>query len=212
MTSVLRIISIDDHPAITEALTRVAEQCDDLEMVGTFSSIESVPRPYRAAGAVADLAIVDLSLPGAGGIAGIATVVGWGLVVVAFTATANDQTARDVLDAGASAVVSKVVDTAHVLDAARRAARGERFTLGIDLANQIVVAPTPAEEYLLRCITTETRSSVLASKTGVSIATVDNRISVLYDKVGFHQTDRTRAKLAEWARHNGYRPTTSGGR
>jgi DNA-binding NarL/FixJ family response regulator len=209
MTSVLRIISIDDHPAITEALTRVAEQCDDLEMVGTFSSIESVPRPYRAPGAVADLAIVDLSLPGAGGIAGIATVVAWGLIVVAFTATANDQTARDVLDAGASAVVSKVVDTAQVLDAARRAARGERFTLGIDLASQIIVAPTPAEEYLLRCITTETRSSVLASKTGVSIATVDNRISVLYDKVGLHQTDRTRAKLAEWARHNGYRPTAS---
>jgi DNA-binding NarL/FixJ family response regulator len=210
MTPVLRIISIDDHPAITDSLMRAAEQCEHLEMVGTFSSIESVPRPYRAAGAVADLAVLDLSLPGVGGITGVRTVVSWGLVVVAFTATANEQTARDVLDAGASAVVSKVVDTAQVLDAARRAARGERFTLGIDIANQIVVAPTPAEEFLLRCITTETRSSVLAIKTGVSIATVDNRISVLYDKVGLHQTDRTRAKLAEWARHHGYLSATPG--
>jgi DNA-binding NarL/FixJ family response regulator len=210
MTSTLRIISIDDHPAITDALSRMADQCDDLEMVGTFSSIESVPRPYRTAGDFTDLAIVDLSLPGAGGIAGITTVVGWGLVVVAFTATANEQTARDVLDAGASAVVSKVVDTAQVLDAARRAFRGERFTLGIEIANQIVIAPTPAEEYLLRCLSSETRSSVLAARTGVSIATVDNRISVLYDKVGLRQTDRTRAKLADWARDHGYMSTVQG--
>jgi DNA-binding NarL/FixJ family response regulator len=203
---VLRIISIDDHPAITDALARVAEQCDDLEMVGTFNSIESVPRPFRTAGAVADLAIVDLSLPGAGGIAGITTVVSWGLVVVAFTATANEQTARDVLDAGASAVVSKRFETSQVLDAARRAARGERFTLGIDVASLFLVSPTPAEEYLLRCIATDTRSRVLADRTGVSIATVDNRISVLYDKVGLHQTDRTRAKLADWARQHGYVP------
>jgi DNA-binding NarL/FixJ family response regulator len=200
----LRIISIDDHPAITDALARVAEQSDDLEVVGTFNSIESVPRPYRSAGAVADLAIVDLSLPGAGGIAGITTVVGWGLTVVAFTATANEQTARDVLDAGASAVVSKVVDTAQVLDAARRAWRGERFTLGIDMSDTVRTPLTPAEGFLLRCITSDTRSRALATRTGVSIATVDNRISALYDKVGLHQTDRTRTKLAEWARRHGY--------
>jgi DNA-binding NarL/FixJ family response regulator len=211
VTSVLRIISIDDHPAITDALSRVAEQCDDLEVVGTFNSIESVPRPYRLAGAVADLAIVDLSLPGAGGVAGITTVVGWGFIVVAFTAMANEQTARDVLDAGASAVVSKAVNTTQVLDAARRAARGERFTLGIDVDDQIAIPLTPAEEFLLRCITIDTRSSVLAARTGVSIATVDNRISVLYDKVGLHQTDRTRAKLAEWARLHGYTSAESVG-
>jgi DNA-binding NarL/FixJ family response regulator len=211
VTSVLRIISIDDHPAITDALSRVAEQCDDLEVVGTFNSIESVPRPYRLAGEVADLAIVDLSLPGAGGVAGIMTVVGWGFTVVAFTAMANEQTARDVLDAGASAVVSKAVNTTQVLDAARRAARGERFTLGIDVDDQMAVPLTPAEEFLLRCITIDTRSSVLAARTGVSIATVDNRISVLYDKVGLHQTDRTRAKLAEWARSHGYTSAESAG-
>lgn len=204
MSEVIRFISIDDHPAISEALGRVAEQYDDLEMVGSFRSIESVPRPCRIPGAVADLAIVDLSLPGVSGVAGIRAVAGWGLRVVAFTATAHERTAHDVLDAGAAAVVGKSVSTLEVLDAVRRVMSGDRFTVGVEPVPQLIADLTPAEEFLIRCLTTESRSTALARLTGVSEATVDNRISTLYDKAGLVATDRTRARLANWAEARGY--------
>ncbi len=200
----MRFISIDDHPTISDALRQAAEAYDDVQMVGAFRSIESVPKPARARGVVADVVILDLSLPGTGGMSGVETAAGWGLDVIVFSATAHDRVAREALQRGAKAFVGKSLPTAQVLDAVRRVAQGEVFIDGVESTIGPIVDLTAAEDQLLRLMATETRSATLAELTGVSPATVDNRISILYDKIGLDDDERSRSRLGAWARRNGY--------
>ncbi len=199
-----RFISIDDHPTISEALLRASESYDDLEMVGSFRSIESVPNPLRIPRELTDVAVVDLTLPGVRGLDGVAAVVGWGLDVVVFSATAHERVAREALRRGARGFIGKSAPTVEVLDAIRRASRGDRFIVDVESTPGPVVDLTASEEHLLRHLSSETRSAALAAVLGISPATVDNRIWSLYDKVGLEGNDRTRPRLASWAAENGF--------
>ena len=46
----VRFVSIDDHPSISDALRQASAGYDDLEMIGSFTSVSSVPNPLRAPG------------------------------------------------------------------------------------------------------------------------------------------------------------------
>ena len=92
----IRFICIDDHPVISDAIGRAAADYDDLELLGAFTSIESVPKPLRSPDNF-DVALLDLSLPGAAGIDGVRAVVAWGVKVLVYTATAGSRHAEMVL-------------------------------------------------------------------------------------------------------------------
>jgi DNA-binding NarL/FixJ family response regulator len=202
----IRFISIDDHPSISDSLERSAADYDDLEMVGTFNSIESVPKPIRVPGEFVDLAVLDLNLPGTGGYSGVETVAGWGMAVLVFSANTSHRTATECLQCGAAGFVTKSVPTLQVLDAIRAVGRGEQIVLGT-AATPAIAARAPlstGDERLLEALTSETRSKDLAARLHLSPRTVDNLITDLYWKVGLEGSDRSRAGLRDWARRNGY--------
>ncbi len=199
----IRFISIDDHPVISEAIGRAAERFDDVEMIGTFTSIESVPKPMRSPEAC-DVAVLDLSLPGSGGLEGVRIVRGWGVNVLVFSAASNARHAEQSLAAGATGFVSKSAATAQVLDAVRAVADGRRVTIGLESEEPPRAGLTRADRRLLDALTIDTRSRALGQRLDLSVGTVDNMIAQLYWKVGLDGPRRSRAALRDWARANGH--------
>ncbi len=205
LSAVIRFISIDDHPTISDAVGTAAKDFDDLEMVANFSSISAVPKPMRTPGAFAEVALLDLSLPGPiGWLEAVETVVSWGFLVLVFSGNSHQRIAQQVIAAGAHGFVGKSVETVQVLEAIRAVARGECPMVGCTVTRGPIVDLTPAEEQLLEMLPEETRSAELAHRVGVTAGAIDNRITELYDKVGLIDHDRTRARLGVWARDNGF--------
>jgi two-component system response regulator DesR len=199
----IRFVCIDDHPVISDAIGRAAADCDDLELLGAFTSIESVPKPLRSPDTF-DVALLDLSLPGLAGIDGVRAVVGWGVRVLVYTATAGSRHAETVLAAGGAGFVAKSATTSQVLDSIRAVARGERVTVGLEAPDAPFSRLTDADRRLLDALTEQTRSKDLARELFLSPGTVDNLIAQLYWKLGLEESQRTRASLRDWARRNGY--------
>lgn len=199
----IRFISIDDHPSISEALGQVARDYDDVEMVASFTSIASVPRPFQEPGVLVDVALLDLNLPGTTGLSGLEAVSRWGLLTLVFSATAQARIAAEALDAGAAGFISKSLPTRQVLDGIRAVARGERVVAGVEVAVDSARL-TLAEERLLVALVDESRSKALAERLSLSPRTIDNTVAELYLKLGLEGSSRTRAALRDWARDNGY--------
>ncbi len=202
-TGRIRFISIDDHPSISEALGQVALDEGDLEMVASFTSIASVPRPFQQPGVLVDVVLLDLNLPGTTGFSGLRSVAAWGVLTVVFLASAQERVAAEALEAGAAGFVSKSLPTRQVLDGVRAVARGERFVAGVEAAS-FSARLTVAEERLMEALVDESRSKALAERLNLSPRTIDNTITELYLKLGLEGSSRTRAALRDWARANGY--------
>jgi DNA-binding NarL/FixJ family response regulator len=205
----MRFITIDDHPSIAEALERTARDYDDVEMIGGFTSIESVPKPLRSAGAMVDVVVLDLNLPGTAGFDAVRAVADWGLPVLVFSANTTARVARSCLDHGAAGFVSKSASTTQVLDAVRAVHRGERVMVGAEVASTAVDL-SPGDERLLVALTAHSHSRDLADELGLSPKTVDNLIADLYWKIGLDGAERSRAGLRDWARRHGYGDPTGG--
>lgn len=198
----IRIISVDDHPAISDALRSASERVDDLDLVGSFTSMEAVPVPLRRRDFV-DVVLLDLNLPGLKGTDAVRTAAGWGVPVLVFSASAQRRVADDAIAAGARGFVGKSATTAQLFDAIRAVHRGTRCIQGIDDMPQPTVRLTDSETHLLRFLCIDTRSRELAAHMGVSPRTIDNMVTELYRKLGFGEADRSRASLRDWARAHG---------
>jgi two-component system invasion response regulator UvrY len=203
-----RFVSIDDHPVISDAIGQAAAAYDDLEMVGTFASLEAVPKPLRSPDRF-DVALLDLRLPGLAGTPAVANVVEWGVQVLVYSAAATTRQAEQVFLAGAAGFVSKSAPTLQVLDAIRAVSRGERVSVGLVSPGGSLADLSPADHRLLGALTDKSRSKDLARELGLSPRTIDNMITQLYWKLGLEQSQRSRASLREWAQQNGYEAATS---
>jgi DNA-binding NarL/FixJ family response regulator len=199
----VRFLTIDDHPAIVEALGGAARARGDLEQIGGFTSVEAVPVPLRSADSLVDVVVVDLNLPGVAGFDAVDAVAGWGPPVLVFSANSSARVAATCAEHGARGFASKSVPTDRVLDAVLAVSRGERVVVGTEDAGA-AVRLTPRDEDVLAALVDRTHSRDLAEHLGLSPKTVDNLIAGLYWKIGLEGADRSRAGLRDWARRNGY--------
>lgn len=200
----IRIISVDDHPVISDAIRAACETAPDLTYVAGFSSLDAVPGPFRSADLI-DVVVLDLSLNGTRGIAAVEAVAAWGVKILVFSATAQALVARDALEHGAHGFVNKAMSTEHALDGVRAVWRGERPMLGVDAPPEAAKRLTQAQETLVRAMCAHgTQSAALATEMGVRPATIDNMVNDLYNELHLEGTQRNRAALVKWGNDHGY--------
>ena len=111
------ILLIDDDPAILRLLTRFFEG-QDWETAQALSAEDGI-RAWEARHP--DLVLLDLNLPGLGGLDALAVLVSRGATVVMLTGAAELDTAVEAMQIGAEGFLPKPVNFAHLLAAANRA-------------------------------------------------------------------------------------------
>jgi len=205
----IRILLADDHAVLRAGLRVLIDAQPDMEVVGEASSGAEVASRCLALGP--DLVLMDLSMPGGGGIAATLDVRRECPQARVLVLTMHDDPAylRSVLAAGASGYVLKQAADTELLAAIRTTARGETY-LAPSLAGSVVQellgrrsrkgqSETPAlserEQEVLRLVAQGHTNQEVANHLCLSVKTVETYRARLMDKLGL----KSRADLVRYA-------------
>ncbi|MFQ5889558.1 MAG: response regulator [Gemmatimonadota bacterium] len=127
MAERVRVLLADDHAVLRAGLAALIEAEPDLEVVGEAGDGEEAVDKARKLGP--DVVVMDLSMPGMGGLEATRRIAALdlGARVLVLTAHAEETYLFPVLDAGGSGYVTKTRADTDLLRAIREVARGEVF-------------------------------------------------------------------------------------
>lgn len=123
----IRVLLADDHEVVRAGLRLLVEAQIDMEVVGEAASGEEAVSSVRAL--QPDVAVIDLTMPGIGGLGAARTLRddGGRTKVVVLTRHEDNAYVRELMAAGTCAYVLKHSGSAELLEAIRSAARNERY-------------------------------------------------------------------------------------
>lgn len=201
----IRVLLVDDHPALRAGLQSMLAFAEDLEVVGSAAGgregVELAARTHP------HVVLMDLDMPDLDGAAATRAILAADAVVrvVVLTSFGDRPRILEALDAGAIGYLLKDAEPEEVVRAVRAAANGDapldpraaREVLGA----QRETAPdlTEREREILGLVAAGHANKVIALRLGISHKTVRNTLSGACRKIG--ATDRTQAAL--WAQRTG---------
>lgn len=209
----IRVLVVDDHPTFRRGLGALLASLPDVELVGEAADGEAAVE--RAAALTPDVVVMDLDMPGVGGIEATRRIVTAqpGVAVLVLTMLDEDESVFAAMRAGARGYVVKGADTDDVLRALESVARGDAV-FGPAVASRVLsylTRPLSARDPLMFPELTDREREVLehmarglsnneiARKLFVSPKTVRNHVSNVFTKL--QVTDR--AEAVERARRAG---------
>src|SRR5437762_5421241 len=209
MTEKITIIIADDHALVRQGVRTFLDVQPDLTVAGEADSGETAVR--MAAELVPDVALMDLVMPGIGGVEATRQVkqVSPHTQVIVLTSYHEDEYIFPALRAGALSYVLKDVGPDELADTIRMAARGESV-LHPRVAARVVQEVRGArrdtpnlftdlsdrELEVLRLIADGLSNAEIAIKLVISEKTVKGHVSNILGKL--HMMDRTQAAVYAW--------------
>jgi DNA-binding NarL/FixJ family response regulator len=187
---VSRIVVVDDHPIFRKGLVAllrasghdvVGEASDGLEAVAVVLAEDP------------DVVLMDLGLPGLGGIEATARITAErpGVRVVVITLFDDEASVRRALEAGAQAYVVKQASPDHILNAIDAALAGVRWLgTGVPLPGfgtperDAIPGLTPREAAVADLLARGLANPAIAERLGLSTKTVANYVSTVLLKIG----------------------------
>jgi len=123
----IKVLLVDDHAVLRAGLTALMEAEGDLQVVGEASNGEDAIELARTLRP--DVVIMDLSMPGLGGLEATRRIsaLELGVKILVLTAHAEEEYLFPVLDAGGSGYVTKTRADDDLINAVREVSRGEVF-------------------------------------------------------------------------------------
>jgi DNA-binding NarL/FixJ family response regulator len=201
----LRVLVVDDHPTFRRGLGALLASLPDVELVGEAADGEAAVE--RARDLAPDVVVMDLDMPGLGGVEATRRIVAArpSVAVLVLTMLDEDESVFAAMRAGARGYVVKGADTDDVLRALESVARGDAV-FGPTVASRVLsylTRPLSARDPLLFPELTDREREVLelmarglsngeiARKLVVSPKTVRNHVSNVFTKL--QVTDRSEA-------------------
>jgi DNA-binding NarL/FixJ family response regulator len=122
---VIRVLVVDDHPILNAGVQALVHSQDDLELAGSAPDGETGILLARSQ--CPDVIVMDVSMPGMGGIAATRVIIleHPSMRVLMLTWHANQETVRSALDAGATGYLLKDANHQVLLEAIRAVTHGE---------------------------------------------------------------------------------------
>jgi len=221
---VIRVLVVDDHPLVRQGLRSLVDQAEGIVVV------EEAADGERGVAAAAlhrpDVVLMDLSMPGIGGVEATRRVVAAdpSVHVVVLTSVPDASSVREALAAGAVGYLLKDAEPATVVAGVRAAAAGgapldpraarallpDRSTPDDPTRTPATPAPAPdpgpvplvsgREAEVLRLLARGLANKQIGTELGISERTVKAHVGSVFRRIGV--ADRTSAAL--WARDNGY--------
>ena len=186
----IRILIVDDHPVVRAGLRAVLESQDDFEVVGEASTGEEGVK--RAAFDEPDLVLMDLQMPGGGGVGATRAIVALSPAprVMILTTYATDADILAALDAGAVGYLLKDAPPDVLFSSVRTASEGE-MTLAPAVASKLVErvrqpaqdALTSRELEVLELVAQGLGNKAVANQLHISEATVKTHLVHTFTKL-----------------------------
>jgi len=202
---VIRVLVVDDHAVIRDGIAAILEPHDDLVVVGEAADGETAVR--LALELRPDVVLMDLRMPGVDGASATERITALTPPprVLVLTTYDTDADITRAMAAGAIGYVLKDIPRAGLLDAIRRAHRGEAV-LAPSVATKLVrqqhtVRPSALSERereVLTLVATGATNRDIAAALAVSEATVKTYLTRVFAKL--EVGDRTAAVTAALAR------------
>ena len=191
----MTILLVDDHAIVRDGLKRLLAPLDLGEVLEAANGREAlaIARARRP-----DLVILDLNLPGLGGLELLGRLIQLeARRVLVLSMHAEPLYAKRALEAGAAGYVTKNVSPDELLVAVRRVAAGGRY-VEAEIAQALAVQGaeasqsfdnlTPRELEIMRLLATGASLAEIADAVGVGYKTVANACSLIKSKLGVSRT------------------------
>lgn len=209
MIDKISLLITDDHALVRQGIRAFLELQPDLNVIGEAGSGEEAVR--MAAELVPDVVLMDLVMPGIGGVEATRQVkqVSPHSQIIVLTSYHEDEYIFPALRAGALSYVLKDVGPDELADTVRKAARGESV-LHPRVASRVVeelrgtrrdmpnlfTDLSDRELDVLRLIADGLSNAEIADKLIISEKTVKGHVSNILGKL--HMMDRTQAAVYAW--------------
>lgn len=194
----IRVFIADDHKVIRDGLKLIFSQTPDLEVSGTADNAEEVI--HRADSEKWDVLILDIDMPGCGGLAAIDRLKALSpkLKIIVFTMYDERSYARTVFQAGADGFLSKDRSPEELIEAIRKVAHGGRY-ITPSLAEHLLETDAQAQSephlalsqreltILLQLAKGKTQKDMAVSL-NISASTIASHVQNIKRKLGFSTT------------------------
>lgn len=204
--SKIRVLVVDDHPLMREALTAAIDDEPDMEVVG--EAADGSAAVAQAQQLQPDVTVMDLFMPTCSGLEAMAQIqrAQPGARVLALTSSQDDAMLAAALEAGALGYLVKDSPRTEILHAIREVSQGNAFfppyiaSKLARLSSAHKTAPeaevdmlTPRERDVLAHIAQGASNKQIAEQLGLSESTVRTHVQHILDKL--HLENRNQAIL-----------------
>jgi len=185
---VIRLVVVDDHPAIAAAIGAAVRGRDDIALVATASTAFEAPEVVAAANP--DVVVCDLWLDGQpGGLDVLAQIVAGGTRaprVLVLSGFDQPSFLRAAFEGGAAGYVSKAAPVDEIVDAILAVAAGEsRFPdVTLRALRDAPRRPSGRELAAIRLLAQGSSNDEIAVGLGISIKTVESHFRRLFGRYG----------------------------
>ena len=211
------LILVDDHKMLRKGIasyiaensdwkvTKEAESLADVKKIASFLYSCTSPFKNSCEDENITVAVVDLQLKGSeeekfGGFEAVKELATVGIPSIIFTSHDTGACIEQAMSAevGAKGFVSKLSDEKMLLDAINAVAKGKTF-IQPDLVTSFMETRsllsmlTKRETQVVRLLQENLSNEEIAEKLGIKITTLENYLSIIYDKIGC----RDKRKLIE---------------
>lgn len=192
----IRIILVDDHDLFRAGVQRILREQDDLVVVGEYATGEAALDAVRKD--PPDLVLMDINMPGIGGIEATRKIVQHApqVRVIAVTVHSEEPFPNQLLDAGARGYLSKGCSADEMLAAIKTVMRGQHYISGevaqkLTLANfrrgkepTMLAKLTPREMQVMMMIIAGQTNQQISDSLFLSPKTVSTYRHRLFEKLG----------------------------
>ena len=193
----IRVVVADDHPVVRAGIVGLLDLEADIEVVGEAVSGERAVE--LAASLRPDVVLMDLRMPGLGGVEATRSVIRMGTTkVLVFTTYENDDEILAAIEAGASGYMVKAAPAEEVIAGLRAVAAGQTVlapALAAQLARAARREPVPSltvrETEILGLVAEGLSNPQIAERLVIGESTVKTHLLHAFEKL--RVSDRTRA-------------------
>ena len=179
----IRVLLVDDHPALRHGVRRALDAAPTLSVVGeaqTAADALCQARHLRP-----DLTVVDVSLPDRCGIELARDLLPYRTRVLVYSATASLPFVQAARDAGAHGYLAKDEPVPRLLEAAHAVARGgTHWPTPSAPHHDPAAALSPREHQILTLLAQGLSPAAIALSLFISEGTVRNTLSAVYAQIG----------------------------
>lgn len=188
------ILLVDDHPIVREGYRRLLERQPGFRVVGEADDASTAYEAYRRTSP--DVAIMDLSLPGVGGLEAIRHIRQWDkrARILVFTMHSGSAFVLKAFEAGAMGYVTKSSEASALVKAITTVAKGGQ-ALSDDVAREIAAERLgggssfvqdlgPRETEILRLVASGKTTEEISALLNLSAKTVQNYHYQIKSKIG----------------------------